>query len=228
MANSSQVGRDVWLTDAQVRNHARARVEVIQALAGRARILWELATGNVPVDGPPASGYNPQGLVGCDLSGPPWGSIHRHVIATMGGIKPDSATFSSRPATYFPLTGLSAPHLRSVTWRVWNRPFETLPETGVAPLSRARLLVSGYSSSATNPTITVYGRTNDERASEAMSESFTQTTGATEESFTLTSSFFLRLKPGANTIILTFASDTSSATYTITKLMLYHGVKRSH
>lgn len=222
------VGRDLWLKDNQVRNHAAANVEVIQGLAGRVRILWELASGTVPGDGEAASGRNPQGLVGVDCSGPPWGSAHRHTIASMGGIKPDSATFSSRPSTYFPVTGLTSSRAAQLDWDIWNRPFDPLLSPGVAPLSRGRLLVSAYrSSGAGNPSITIRMWTNGERGDEATEATLAHTAGTTETAYTMADTLFARLRSGPNRIHLHFESDSTS-NMVITKLMLYHGVKRSH
>ena len=226
--SNALIGRDLWLTDENVRNHAKTRLEIIQALAGRARILWELATGEVPGDGHPASGYNPQGLVGVDCSGPPWGSAHRHSIASLGGIKPDSATFSSRPATSFAVYGLTSTQPRQISWRVWNRPYETLQSPSVAPLSRGRLLVEAYrSSGAGNPTVTVSMWANDERPSEATSATFSHTAGTSLDRYTMSSTLYARLRPGRNEVNILFESDSTSA-LVITRLQMYSGAKRSH
>lgn len=225
---SNLLGRNLWLTDAQVRSHAAARSEIPQGLAGRARILWELATGNVPSDGPPASGYNPQGLVGVDCSGPPWGSAHRYTIATLGGIKPDSATFSSRPSTLWRLSEVTTNRLHTIAWRIWHRPFEVLHDPAVAPLSRAYLRVGCYSSSATNPVLTISAWANEETFSEAMSDTVTTTGGTTDTDYDVGTALWVRLRPGPNTVRLAFETDKSTTKLTISRLHLYQTAKRSH
>lgn len=226
MANS-KIGRDLWLTDAQVKSEAKAKLEVVQGLAGRAHILHELATGQV-VGGSPVTPPNPQGMVGCDMSGPPWGSAHLHTIASMGGMLPASGSFTSRPSSYFPLTDITSERLYGIDWKIWVRPFDPLPSPGIAPFSRAYLLMSGYNSSAVARNLAIYGFSNYERFDDAVSIAVATNATATDDAYTVGQGFYVRLRPGHNVVKLRFRTDTTSGTFTITKLMLYHGVKRSH
>lgn len=226
MANS-KIGRDLWLTDAQVKSEAKAKLEVVQGLAGRAHILHELATGQV-VGGSPVTPPNPQGMVGCDMSGPPWGSAHLHTIASMGGMKPASASFTSRPATYFPVTGITSERLYGIDWKIWVRPFDPLPSPGIAPFSRAYLLMSGFNGSAVARNLAIYGFSNYERFDDATSIAVATNATTTDDVYTVSQNFYLRLRPGHNVVKLRFRTDTTFGSFTITRLMLYHGVKRSH
>lgn len=70
------------LQDADVKNKADASSEVFSTLAGRNRWFYEQLTGVGPgtPEETPMSRRNPQGLVGIDHSGPPFGQALRHTV----------------------------------------------------------------------------------------------------------------------------------------------------
>jgi len=79
------------LTDAEARGLSPAHARVVQSMAGRLRALYEMATGQAIVAGEmPSIPRNPQGLLGVDFSGPPYGSAWRHPLGGSGGLKPDT------------------------------------------------------------------------------------------------------------------------------------------
>jgi hypothetical protein len=78
------------LSDAQVKSLSPAYASILQNVAGRVRILAELAAGSswFGLEGP-AAPRNPDGNVGVNGSGPPFGSALRHPLWVMGGVKAD-------------------------------------------------------------------------------------------------------------------------------------------
>lgn len=224
---TKMAGRDIWLNDNDVCTEAPAVVEVINGLAGRARIAYELASGEVPSDEQPLSGYNPQGLVGVDCSGPPWGSAHLHPIAWMGGQKPNSATFSSRPSSALLFCAATAP--RGISWVVWVRPHEKLPLPYIAPLSRAYINVRGYLSAATAVDLTCKAWSNGDRVADALSDSVTLSASTSVQGVEFTrSALWVSLRPGRNIIQLGFETSSTTVGFYLTSMCLLHGVKRSH
>lgn len=75
-----------WLRDEEVKSNAVARSEIARGIGGKTRYLFELATGGVPAAdaglSAPCTPRNPQGQIGCDHSGPPWGCAFRHTAVT--------------------------------------------------------------------------------------------------------------------------------------------------
>lgn len=224
------MGRNLWLPDSKVESQAPAVAEVIEGLAGRARILWELATGTVPDNETRVTPLNPQGLVGCDCSGPPWGSAHRHPIAWWGGIKPDSATFSSNPraiaGTTIASSTLQAPSYHW-EWNIWVRPFEYLPAPAIAPLSRAYVLLSGYTSSATSVTLTVTACANGQHIDDGHETTQATTATTADTAYTIGTDCYFDLRPGRNRIRLHIINSSTTVYFTPTKIMIYHKAKRS-
>ena len=102
------------LRDADTKSTAPAHARVLQSLAGRVLYLAELIQGRIPVTlGRSATPINPQGRIGLDHSGPPFGSAWRHPLLTMGGCLADTSgdcagqrvvgVFSSADALVIPL-----------------------------------------------------------------------------------------------------------------------------
>lgn len=81
MAATQRVASIEPLTDAEVTSWAPARAKrIAYSLAGRARYLHELLTGRNAFADDGATPLNPQGRIGIDRSGPPWGDAHRHPV----------------------------------------------------------------------------------------------------------------------------------------------------
>lgn len=69
------------LTDAECRSLAPARSRLAYSFAGRARAAWELVTGKSAVVGEEAgTPKNPDGRIGVNRSGPPFGQAFLHPI----------------------------------------------------------------------------------------------------------------------------------------------------
>lgn len=129
-----RVGDRTFLTDAAAGSLADARSEMARSLVGRARVLNELVDGRSMVANEPAAlPPNPQGLVGLDMSGPPWGSAWRHPVCWFGGRGTDVSTVQQRTKHTPLIHAAGAPRSVAGPWSVWVRPFESLPAPFAAP-----------------------------------------------------------------------------------------------
>lgn len=229
----SKIGRLLGLADSQVRSEALGKVEVIQGLAGNARWLYELATGAVPGDGQPATPPNPQGLVGCDLSGPPWGSALWHPVAWWGGISAAAGNVTCRGHLVGDISS-DRGQSKTIVGRIWQRPFAPLPSGSIPPYSRALLSLRAYRySGAGDITLTVEVWTNNPDGDGVTSTTCLlpgATATGTETQFDLASTCFAQLEPGHNTVYLRFSSNVAAATAVaaVSCVTLFNGVKRTH
>jgi hypothetical protein len=162
-----------WLTQAQVKGTAPAKAQIAASLAGRVRYLYELATGEpFFVDGP-ATPLNPQGALGIDHSGPPWGNAFQHPIWTADGHLGGSADIYGESVV------VSVPSSSTVTIiaRFVVRPFQFSP---LVPYSRARLAAVGRTAGGaavtTSATFAVYDGVGTNSASRTTT--MTSTAGA--------------------------------------------------
>jgi hypothetical protein len=198
--------------DARVRGGELADVELPQAIAGRARWLYEMATGAPATDDEPGIPRNPQGLYGHDHSGPPYGSALRHTIFAWGGTRDDvEGTNWTTTRGIIDLHTGGAPDRRTaeVRGRVWVRPHV---ERGVgppfgarAPYDEGHIEVRAKSSSGTQ-TVNVSWSTDDGIAT---SETFGATT--TRSAYGLTAK--MRLRSGWNNVWMRFDVTSSSSVY---------------
>lgn len=138
--------------DESISNAPAVADRVIESLAGRARVLWELATGvNTQYD----SGYrlNPQGKRGTDLSGPPWGPALKHtVLQSEWHIQGGGDIYTGKkPVMNFTLapSSVNQPMLKKLVFEV--RPFERRTN---APYSRLGINMFAVSDAGT-PTLRV-------------------------------------------------------------------------
>jgi len=155
-----RVGYAIWLKDGAVETFAAGRAEIPRKLAGAARRLNELVDGVSMVDGEPSVlPPNPQGLIGWDMSGPPWGSAWRHPVAWFGGRGTDSTGWQA-PPEHTPLIHTAGDEPAAIGGELQNRPHEVLPQGYVAPYSSLELLIRARVRSAT-ATLTVRGRVDD-------------------------------------------------------------------
>jgi hypothetical protein len=219
----AKVGSKDPLTDAQARSLARADASTIRSLAGRPRWLEEMTSGKSAVDDEePFAGTNPQGLVGVDLSGPPFGSAILHPIAWYSGILNTLVIAPPGPLDSIPAgtKGAISP------WRIWVRPHAKLPLPSVAPYSRGLVVLRAHRVGGVDGTVTVSARQLGDDVSATKTGTFTVTT--TETAFALASTFWVPFKPGSNDIELTVEHSISGALVTIDSLVIYNGQKRSH
>ena len=161
-----------WLTQAQVKGTAPAKAQIAASLAGRVRYLYELATGEpFFVDGP-ATPLNPQGALGIDHSGPPWGNAFQHPIWTADGHLGGSADIYGESVV------VSVPSSSTVTIiaRFVVRPFQFSP---LVPYSRARLAAVGRTAGGaavtTSATFAVYDGVGTNSASRTHSGAIQRT-----------------------------------------------------
>jgi len=143
------------LTDAECRTLAPANSrKLAQSIAGRALALYELASGDSPVDAG-LTAVNPQGRLGVDRSGPPWGDAHRHALLSCEYL-PATANIAGDPKFLVELTTIDQRYL--VPLRLYVRPFADSP---LAPYSRGLLQVVMERTGAGTSTIEVTVRTDD-------------------------------------------------------------------
>lgn len=144
------------LTDAECRTLAPANSrKLAQSIAGRALALYELASGDSPV----AAGLtavNPQGRLGVDRSGPPWGDAHKHPLLSCEYIPTGIANIAGDPKFLVELTAIDQRYL--VPMRLYVRPFA---DSHKAPYSRGLLQIAMERTGAATSTIEVTVRTDD-------------------------------------------------------------------
>jgi hypothetical protein len=127
--SQSKLGNYVFVRTNAVAVHAPATSQTAQSLVGRTRWLWEHTTGSTAVPGEPAiSPRNPQGDIGADLSGPPFGAAPRHVVATLIGDTSASSNARAQRGRFFQYDELEQSassglrHRNLTVVRFFNRP----------------------------------------------------------------------------------------------------------
>lgn len=219
-------GLDRPLRDTDCDSESDALAFVIQSLAGGAAYLYELISGKAAGDTqltPP----NPQGEIGIDLSGPPWGSAIRHPIAWLGGAKPDTAIgYGMAPV----LTVQANARAVIGPWLIWVRPFERLPLPAIAPYSIGRALIRAHDSAGNVDFCDVDVRnlsiTNDPMP-QLGTLNFAPSTS--ETSITpVQANINIPLIPGWNILEFGFAHDDDGETVTIDSIVINQVEKRDH
>lgn len=136
---------------------AKAHIDVPRSLAGRTRCIYELLTGENPMNGqePAATALNPDARLGHNHRGPPHGSAFRHPLAWKTG-KKDNAGNLQQPAqtlvAFVPNT-LDPDNPGSVNirdWLIFVPPYWRPQDGSRAPYSKLFLKVYGFVSSAVN------------------------------------------------------------------------------
>jgi hypothetical protein len=230
----SRVGSSRTLPDSAVRSQARGGVELAQQMAGKARELYELACGESAVEGePPFTPANPQGEVGCDLSGPPWGSALLHPIFWWSWLGDD--TDVTQPDNDLIASSVGGSHQPAVVRAaIWVRPFaDVLPGGGIAPYSRGIIWVRGHRSSG-GGAAQLIGRARNVTLGQTSLTASAASAGATTSStteidlFTSADDFFMKLRPGLNEIELIFLCETLGNAIAIDSLSILQLAKRSH
>jgi hypothetical protein len=213
------------LTDAECRSLAPARAKrLAYSLSGRARYLYEMLTGEPAVDDGGATPLNPQGRMGIDRSGPPWGDAHLHPMWTY------AATVSTVLAYVYPAANVTHQRViemssgvdsfKRITARFWVRPHYAAPSMPYTrAYLRARATRIGGSGTAT-ATIRVYGPEGDSGPSTSATVS---TTGAA--SFSLGA--WCPVSPGWNERIIEIEQTSSTGCY-IGPISLNQVVRRTH
>jgi len=212
------------LTDAEATSLAPARAKrLAYSLSGRARYLYEILTGEPAVDDGGATPLNPQGRMGVDRSGPPWGDAHLHpmwsyvamgagglVYPVVGGAHQQFIECDGGQGTF-----------RRLTARFWVRPHYSAPGM---PYTRAYLrgLVSRKGASGTATiTVRVYGPDGESGPSTSATGSTTSATAA------ITLDAWCPVTPGWNERIIEIEQTSTVGSY-VGPLSLNQVVRRSH
>lgn len=219
----SRIASGLVLPDSRCRSLSDADAELARMLAGGARELWEHAHGVSAVAGEqPVVPTNPQGQIGWNWSGPPWGSALRHPLAWWSGEA--VAAGIEQPA---PRASVTASRPTTIEWDLWIPPHDLLPAPLVAPYSRAYLsILAARTAGAATPTVTV-------RAVNAwplqQADDDGQTTTFTGPTATLQAydTAYVDVKPGHNVVRITL-SHAGSATIALLSMVLWQAAKRSH
>lgn len=208
------------LRDAETRSLAAAYANVINSLGGRAKFLAEMAMGAAAFASEPASCQrNPQGTLGVDFSGPPFGSAWRTPLWWTGGVKED-ITGDWQGQRQVALVTTTAP--LNMLVRFWNRPHALVPK---GPHTRCYLTMRAYRATGTNAALTVRlgydGHSND--SDPAMSAVMVATSAA-DTIFTPTTIWW-NVVPGLNALRLQVTTDHDAV---IMAASGYQKAKRSH
>lgn len=144
-----------WLRQSELKGTRPATARIAQSIAGRNRYLYELATGAPAFSDGQATPLNPQGALGVDHSGPPWGNAFQHPLWVMEG---HNAIGSGD--LYGESVALTVPSSSTVTIiaRFVVRPFQKAP---LVPYSRARLAAVGRTTGGAAVTTTATFRVYD-------------------------------------------------------------------
>jgi len=212
------------LTDAECRSLAPARAKrLAYSLSGRARYLFEMLTGEPAVDDGGATPLNPQGRMGVDRSGPPWGDAHMHPMCTYGVVLPfGSGIFPAFNDDYRQalLLDNGIGTIVRIIARFYVRPHYAAPN---APYTRAYLRGVAFSDdfvTSSTATIRVYGPDGDSGPSTSA------TVTATSGQFFSTGAW-CPVSPGYNERIIEI-EQTSATGIIIGPLSLNQVVRRSH
>lgn len=223
---AKRFGGLLFLTDQEAQSEALGVARIARALVGGAAILNELVSG-VAVSDAPVTPPNPQGLIGMDLSGPPWGSAIRHPIAWIGGAKAATAD------AYGMSGAIAVDNTRPVQigpWPVWVRPYERLPYPSIAPYSLGRLSFRGHIASAGAPVLSIVlenwsiAPASDSPTSVAETLTFNSMSEAAPSAG---ASPHLDLIPGWNDVFMTITSNSAIVT-TIDSIVVNQIQKRTH
>ena len=211
---TSRIGSTRYLDESATAKHARAISEVAQSLAGRPRIAWELAHGDSAVPGEaPMAPLNPQGGIGVDLSGPPFGAALLMPVASFSSGTSNGVVPASRWRT-IGADGCSA------TFRMWHRPHARHVD-GNGALQRVMLAWSGQGSGAgsTDWQITV----TTPAGSATISRTIASASILLYEETTL-----VPLLPGRNDVAIRWRRVAGSTTMNVLRWSFLVAAKRRH
>jgi hypothetical protein len=194
------------------RSLAAAKRNVPQYLAGAARYIWEMTRGEPAVEYASPACINPQGLIGADLSGPPFGSAFRHSIATYTAN--NNMANVDEPTPSNALIVANRPLI--FTWVFQNR-----KHTQGGPYSELYVYFSWIRlSGAATPSVTIKTR-NGRR------ERSSSTSGPTgTETFVTALALYVPCDSGQNKAEIEFSHTDATTTIQITGLWLTNTAKR--
>ncbi len=204
-----------FLPAAATQTHAHAYSETAQSLVGRARFAWELATGASAVAGEvPMVETNPQGQIGVDMSGPPFGPalllpVWEWVGQPDGGVSPNNY-----------LSAVGTTTVRLPQFSMWNRPHAVRPD-GLAPLQQMAFVHRTQSGAGTSTVLTITFRnlTNGTEVKFTRTINVTTTTDYTETGY-------VPLAPGLNSLQVSARASVGTRIFNIRSMLLAVDVKR--
>jgi hypothetical protein len=211
------------LTDAECRSLAPARAKrLAYSLSGRARYLYEMLTGEPAVDDGGATPLNPQGRMGVDRSGPPWGDAHLHPMWTYAAAGFGGVVYPVIGGTHQMFIEMSGGQgtFRRITARFWVRPHYGAPGM---PYTRAYLrgLVTRKGASGTATiTVRVYGPDGESGPS-------TSATGSTTSTDAISLDAWCPVTPGWNERIIEIEQTSTVGCY-VGPISLNQVVRRRH
>lgn len=207
-----------FLTSAQCRSLAPATADVIASLAGRTRYLYELATGVAAHTDGPATPANPQGMLGVDRSGPPWGDAFQHPLWYVEGAQSSAGFYGEKPVVS--LTTID--QVERIRAAIWVRPHQT---GALVPYSRGYFVCQGVRTSASVNGVCTIKVFSDSSTSQATNS--TTLTCTSQTVLTTSTEIFTNLVPGLNLRTIEFR-QTSTSGLTIHAAAINQIVRRSH
>jgi len=207
------------LQDGDTRSKAPALARVIQSLAGRVRVLYELAAGRSAATGEaPAIPTNPQSLFGIDHSGPPWGSCWRHPVGGACGVKPVTADFVGQRVRGTVASGSPL----ELPFAIRQRPFEVGDNV---PYSRAVPVIRMWRASVGSHDVTVRcGRVG----SESLGREVAFTVNGTSEQTFVSADLFWEMRPFYNEDLALIFESASATVVTVGSAIMCVTEKRSY
>lgn len=178
-----------WLKQSDVKGTAPATKRIAESLAGRVRYLYELATGDAAFTDGFGTPLNPQGRLGIDHSGPPWGNAFHHPLWVQEGHPAgDTNIYGEKLVASVPTSSTA-----TIIARFIVRPHQVGP---LVPYSRAYLAVVGRTAGGAAAASTVTFRLYDGPGVDGASRTATFTSSATGAITTaLTGSVYTKIEP---------------------------------
>jgi hypothetical protein len=199
-------------------NSPAVAYRLANSVVGRGAWLLELVNGSAVQADAPATPINPQGKIGVDKSGPPWGSAHLHPLWCAEGGLSGSAVIGIAPL--FELTTVGQFYRLPADF--FCRHFA---KGAKVPYSRAYLQMSATTITGGTATVDInIENTNDSKTGVA----FTSAVSPTALTGTLPFSY---CKPGQNQVVIkvTLASMSGGSTgCRVTSMSLNQIVRNSH
>jgi len=203
-----------FLSSTATAKHAPAVAEVAQSLAGRPRVAWEMAHGISAVSGEaPVIGLNPQGLVGLDLSGPPFGAALLMPVETYSSGTGNGVVPASRWRTV-------DDDGHGATFNMWHRPHAQHTD-GLGALQKVALAWSGQQSASTS---TAWRWTITTPVAEVTIDRTIATTAITLH----TETTLIPLRPGDNEITIRLVRVGATRTMNVLRWSFLTAAKRRH
>lgn len=186
------------LTKQQCQGLAPAYAEIAMSLSGRVRYLYELATGTPAHTDGAATSTNPQGYLGVDRSGPPWGDALLHPLWIAEGALSSTDYYGEKP-----LATTRYQYTTRVFASFFVRPFQMITN---CPYSIGKFVLQANKIGTANSTFTVkiYSVPNNE-----VEPSSATVTTTSQTAFTTSTVLNVPLTPGWNAKLIEFYGTTT-------------------